>query len=182
VHDQAVAMYESAEQRDAQVDELAQATPSELREQHLAATTAFADAVEAMREEHWSGYIARLPGGPWWPAVSVVPTRRREVEIHHADLGTSYTRADWPDDFVAELLDVVAVDQAGAGPALLRATDLGRDWPLGGEGGPTVSGRGADLGWWLTGRSAGDGLTSDSGTLPRLGPWRRAASPPVDQN
>ncbi len=62
VHDQPVAMYESDEQRDAQIEELAEAEPSELREQHLAATTAFADAVEALQDEHWSGHIDRLPG------------------------------------------------------------------------------------------------------------------------
>ena len=115
VHGRPVAMYESDEQRAAQIDELAQVEPSELREQYLAATTTFADAVESMHDEHWQGHFDRLPGGPSWPMVSVVPTRRREVEVHHADLATSYTRADWPDDFVAELLDVVVVDHADAG-------------------------------------------------------------------
>jgi maleylpyruvate isomerase len=176
VHDQAVAMYGSDEQRDAHIEELAQAEPSELREQLLAATTAFASAVEAMRDEHWSGHIDRLPGGPAWPAVSAVPMRRREVEVHHADLSLSYTRADWPDDFVAELLDAVVVDHAASGPFQIRATDLGRNWSVGGDGGPTVMGTGADLGWWLTGRGEGDGLSSDAGELPRLGPWRRAAA------
>jgi maleylpyruvate isomerase len=178
VHDQPVAMYESDAQRDAQIEDLAEAEPSELREQHFAATTAFADAVEALQDEHWSGHIDRLPGGPAWPAVAVVPTRRREVEVHHADLGTSYTRADWPRDFVAELLDTVVVDHAASGPFQLRATDLGRDWSVGGDGGPTVMGAGADLGWWLTGRGDGEGLSCDAGELPRLGPWRRAAAGP----
>ena len=109
--------------------------------------------------------------------MTIVATRRREVEIHHADLGASYTHHDWPDDFVAELLDVVSVDQADAGPFQLRATDLGRDWAVGGDGGPTVMGRGSDLGWWLTGRGPGDGLSCDAGSLPVLGPWRRATSP-----
>jgi maleylpyruvate isomerase len=176
VHDQQVAMYESDEQRDAQIAELAGAEPSELRERHLAATTAFADAVEAMQDEHWSGHVDRLPGGPAWPAVAVVPTRRREVEVHLADLGTSYTRADWPRDFVDELLNAVVVDHAASGPFQLRATDLGRDWSVGGDGGPTVMGAGADLGWWLTGRGEGEGLSCDAGQLPTLGPWRRAAA------
>ncbi len=176
VHDQPVAMYESDEQRASEIEELAQVEPSELRERHLAATTAFDEAVEAMREEHWGGHIDRLPGVPGWPAVSVVPMRRRELEIHHADLGTSYTRADWPEDFVAELLDTVVVDHTDSGPFQVRATDLGRDWWVGGEGGPVVMGAGADLGWWLTGRGEGDGLSCDAGELPRLGPWRRATA------
>ena len=178
VHDRPAAMYESDEQRAADIEELAAAEPSELREQHLAATTAFADAVETMNDEHWSGHIDRLPGGPSWPAVSIVPTRRRELEVHHADLGTSYTRADWPDDFAAELLDTVVVDHAASGPFQIRATDLGRDWSVGGDGGPTVMGTSADLGWWLTGRGEGAGLSCDAGELPALAPWRRAAAGP----
>jgi len=174
-----VSMYESDEQRDTEIIELAQAEPSELRERHLAATTAFADAVGRLGEDHWSGRIDRLPSGPAWPMVTVVPTRRRELELHHADLGASYTPADFPEDFVVELLDTVTVDQAGSGPFLVRATDLGRDWSVGGDGGPTVMGAGAGLGWWLTGRGAGQGLSCDADELPPLGPWRRAAGKTV---
>jgi maleylpyruvate isomerase len=172
---QPVAMYESDQQRDSEINEYADAGPDELREGLLAATTAFSDAVAAVEPERWDGSFNRLPGGPTWPAATIVPTRRREVEIHHVDLGAPYDRHEWPDDFVAELLDVVSVDQAAGGPFRMRATDLGRDWAVGGDGGPTVAGRGADLGWWLTGRSDGDGLTSDSGGLPAIGPWRRAS-------
>jgi maleylpyruvate isomerase len=179
VHGKAEPMYESDQQRDGDIDELAQADPSDLRERHLAATTEFADAVELMDEAHWDGWLDRLPGGPAWPAVVVVPTRRRELEIHHVDLGASYTRADWPEDFLVELLNAVTVDHGESGPFRVRATDLGRDWAVGGEGGPTVMGSGADVGWWLTGRGTGEGLATDSGALPQLGPWRRAASTPV---
>jgi maleylpyruvate isomerase len=172
---QAVAMYESDEQRDSEINDFAAAAPDELREGLLTATTAFSDAVAAVEAERWEGSFNRLPGGPAWPAATIVPTRRRELEIHHVDLGAPYTRHEWPDDFVAELLDVVSVDQAPGGPFQLRATDLGRDWSVGGQGGATVAGLGADLGWWLTGRSNGDGLTCDSGALPAIGPWRRAS-------
>jgi maleylpyruvate isomerase len=176
VHDNPVAMYESDGQRDGDIEELAGAEPSELRERHLTGTTQFADAVALMDESHWSGRIDRLPGGPSWPMVTVVPTRRRELEIHHVDLGTSYTRADWPEDFLVELLDAVTLDQASAGPFQVRATDLGGDWSVGGGGGPTVLGTGADLGWWLTGRGHGDGLSCEADVLPALGPWRRASA------
>jgi maleylpyruvate isomerase len=174
-----VAMYESDEQRDADIEELAAADSAELREALLAATTAFSDAVGLVEQDRWDGSFNRTPGGPAWPAVEIVPTRRRELEIHHVDLGASYTRHEWPDDFVHELLDVVSVDQGVAGPFRIRATDLGRDWTVGGDGGPTVVGSGADLGWWLTGRSTGEGLTSDADGLPVLGPWRRASGRPV---
>ena len=179
VHGHPVAMYESDEQRDVDIAELARADPAALRERHLSAVTEFDDAVGRIHDEHWSDRIERLPGGPAWPMVTVVPTRRREVELHHADLGTSYTPGEFPDDFVVELLDVVTVDQAGSGPFLVRATDLDREWWVGGEGGPTVTGAGADLGWWLAGRGDGDGLSCDAEKLPRLGPWRRATGTTV---
>jgi maleylpyruvate isomerase len=168
------AMYESDEQRSTDIDELAEADPADLRDRLFAATTLFTDAVELVPEDRWVGAFTRIPGGPTWPAATLVATRRRELEIHHADLGAAYTHHDWPDDFVAELLDVVSVDQASSGPFLVRATDLGREWSVGGEDGPVVSGRGADLGWWLTGRGPGDGISCESGELPHLGPWRRA--------
>lgn len=174
-----VAMYESDEQREAEINGFSAGQSADLRDGLLAATTAFSDAVGAMDDEAWGGSFTRLPSGPSWPAASIVATRRREVEIHHVDLGAAYTHRDWPDDFVAELLDVVSADRASAGPFGLRATDLGREWTVGGEGGTTVAGLGADLGLWLTGRSTGEQLSAGSGTLPGLGPWRRASGPAV---
>ncbi len=179
---QSVAMYRSDEQRDDDIAELVEAGPAELRERLLAATTAFGEAVEAMGPARWQGTFSRVPGGPLWPASSVVTTRRRELEVHHTDLGAAYTREDWPADFVVELLDTVCEDRAGSGPFRARATDLGREWLVTGDAdgsGPVVMGSGADLGWWLTGRGAGEGLSCDSGALPVLGPWRRAHLPPA---
>jgi maleylpyruvate isomerase len=176
-HGNPVPMYHSDEQRNADIEELSRAEPSVLRERHLIATTRFSHAVSLLDAHHWSGHIDRLPGGPAWPMMTVIPTRRRELEIHHVDLGTSYTHHDWPRDFVFELLDAVTVDQAPSGRFQVRATDLGRSWAVGGSGGPTVTGTGADLGWWLTGRGAGEDLLSDAGDLPALGPWVRAAAP-----
>ena len=40
-----------------------------------------------------------------------------------------------------------------------------------------VTGTAADLGWWLTGRGDADGLTSDSGALPRIDVYRRFTDP-----
>jgi len=178
-HERPVPMYASDEQRDADIEELAGAQAADLRDRALGATTLFQEAVELLPDELWSGSIDRLPGGPAWPVATVVATRRRELEIHHVDLGAAYTHRQWPHDFVAELLDVVAVDHGSAGPFTVRANDLGRSWEVGGTGGTTVSGSGADLGWWLTGRGSGEGLATDQGSLPRLGPWRRASATAV---
>ena len=43
-------MYESDEQRDSEIDELAAADPADLRDRLLAATTEFSDAVAAVDE------------------------------------------------------------------------------------------------------------------------------------
>ena len=104
--------------------------------------------------------------------------RHREVEIHHADLDAGYAHADWPAPFVGDLLDVVARDQSGSGPFTAVATDLGRTWSVGEGDGPEVRGTGSALGWWLVGRGAGEGVTSDTGTLPELAPWRRSPRRP----
>ena len=176
LREEPVAMYESDERRDADIEELAGAGQADLLDRLLAATTRFADAVEAMDDEAWQGTFSRTPGTDPVPVATVPSMRRRELEVHHADLGVVYTRGDWPRDFLVELLDVVTVDHAASGPFTVRADDLDRSWAVGGGDGPTVAGPGADLGWWLTGRGDGDGLSCEAGDLPRLGPWRRASA------
>ncbi|MBZ5740001.1 maleylpyruvate isomerase family mycothiol-dependent enzyme [Nocardioides mangrovi] len=160
-------MYASEERRDGDIDELAAASPSALRTRLLAACTDLAEAWAALPADQQATTIDRIPGGRIFAAGAVPLMRVREVEIHHADLDAGYSRADWPADFAALLLDALAQQDDGT-PFTARATDLERSWTWG-SGGPTVSGTAADLGWWLTGRGAGDGLTSDSGALPRIG-------------
>jgi maleylpyruvate isomerase len=111
-----------------------------------------------------------VPGGRTFTAGDVPSMRVREVEIHHADLAAGYDCRSWSPEFVALLLDAMLVRDGVSEPFAAQATDLGRTWTYG-EGGPTVTGTGGELGWWLTGRGSGEGLTSDSGTLPRIGAW-----------
>jgi maleylpyruvate isomerase len=170
-------MYPSPERRDSDIADLAPADPATQRTRLLGATTEFAEAVAAVPEDGWGTEIERTPGGPTFKAGAVPGMRDREVEIHHADLGLAYTRADWPTSFSARLLEAMAKRER-ARPFVVRATDLDRQWRCGPDGtengtvdGPTVSGAAADLGWWLAGRGDGDGLTRDDGALPGIEAW-----------
>jgi len=170
-----VAIYPSNEARNAGIDELAATDPDEIRERLFAATQHLRTVMERLNAEQWEGTVNRLPEGPVWPAADLVETRQREVEIHHADLGLAYTHRNWPIDFAKTLLDSATAthDLSPDSPAFTaRATDVGRDWPVGAPE-PVVSGSASNLGWWLIGRGAGEGLSSEPGPLPVLGPWQR---------
>ncbi len=132
------------------------------------------DGVEELPEELYGSRIERTPGSERrFTAGRVSEMRLREVEIHHADLGLGYTRADWPVSFSARLLDAMVKRDDWAEPFTAAPVDLDRTWQCGdvAEGSPTISGTAADLAWWLTGRGDGDGLTSDDGDLPRIEEW-----------
>jgi len=164
-----VPMYASQEARDSDIARLGTAEPEAIRSRLLGAVTDFADAVAAVPTEAWDVSIDRTPGRRAFRARSVPSMRHREVEIHHADLGLGYTRADWPATFAVLLIESMAKREHEE-PLTVHATDLDRTWHFD-EGGPTVSGSAADLGWWLTGRGDGEGLTCDQGALPRIGAW-----------
>ena len=171
VEDERVPVYASQEARDDDIAHLGGSSASVIRDRLLGATTALADAIDAVPEDRWDAVIERVPGGRTFTAGDVPGMRLSEVEIHHADLGSAYSRSDWPPAYVTLLLDGEGRKRVSADVGFhAHATDLDRIWTFG-DGGPTVSGTGADLGWWLTGRGTGEGLSSDSGALPRIGTW-----------
>jgi len=163
-------MYRSQEARDGDIDELAGQPPASIRARLLGATTDLADAVAAVPEDRWDAVVERTPGSErTFPAGAVPWMRLREVEIHHADLAAGYVHTAWPLPFAVALVESLTDHSDAAGPFRMHATDADRTWQRG-TGGPTVSGTAADLGWWLTGRGDGAGLSCD-GTLPRIGAW-----------
>ena len=166
-----VPMYRSQEDRDGDIEELSVLQPSALRERFLASTTAIGHAVAELPDELYGVRIERTPGSERsFTAGRVGGMRLREVEIHHADLGLDYTFSDWTDEFAVLLLDSRAT--AHEGPSFTaHAADLGRSWTFGDVSGPTVTGPGATLAWWTTGRDPGVGLTSDDGVLPGMEAW-----------
>ena len=155
-------VYDSVEQRNADIEATAALEERELRELSFAACDRWKEAIEAVTD--WESLMERTPGGPPFSADECIDMRWREVEIHHADLGVGYTAADWPPAFTAYLLGYLAAD---------RTEDLTLRTPFRelrvGAGGTVVEGSETDLTWWLLGRGRGEGL---SGDVPTLGGWR----------
>lgn len=140
------------------------------------------DVVESCRrlEAAWgaAGEIAWESGtgdaliGPI-PVADLVWIRRREVEIHHADLGLAYGFDDWPDDFVDQEFDRLIVDlpdRLATGVVVrLHETDTGITWvvPQGGKHPTSVSAGRRRMLAWLFGRL-------DEPAWPKLEPgWVR---------
>jgi maleylpyruvate isomerase len=124
---------------------------------------------------------ASLPAAAWsaqvgWGHAGWYTLWRRltEVEIHHVDLGLGYSPADWPVAFASYSLEQYAGDFIAARfPAVvLRSSDapvVVRIGPQEDQPATTVTGPVRALLAWLTGRSAGDGLSAEpAGPLPVL--------------
>ncbi len=164
-----VPMYASDEARNTDIATLGSAEPEAIRSRLLGGSTDFVHAVVAVPDEAWGVDVERTPGGRTFKAGAIPGMRHREVEIHHADLGLAYTHMDWPPRFAEGLIEAMAKRDRPS-PLTVHATDVDRAWHFG-EGGPVVSGPAAELGWWLTGRGDGAGLSSDQGALPRIEAW-----------
>lgn len=164
-------MYASQAARDSDIADLASVAPAELRERFLASIGLFGEALGAMGDDDWDGRFERTPDAGSDIALASVPLMRlREVQIHHADLDAGYTADDWPAGFRTVLLD--SLTRFPSPPLEARPTDVDRTWRYGeGSGGPVVTGTSAAIGWWLTGRGNGEGVTSDSGELPEVESW-----------
>ena len=122
--------------------------------------------------EQWQVEVRTRQGRPL-PAYRIPWMRLQELRIHHVDLAAGYTQADWPADFVAELLAEVAADlgtRPAAQPFEIEATDTGFVATLGtGDPDRKVAAPAASLVAWLLGRGADETLPAE---LPQLPVWR----------
>ena len=163
-----VPVYASNEARDADIEEVATLSPTRLRERLLSGSGLLAEALAHLTDDGWAEEVERVPGGMLFTVSSIPSRRRTEVEVHHADLGLSYTPADWPGDFCAAFIQVMSARlEEHEGGFTVVATDLGRTWEVAG-GGTEIRGTAGDLGWWLSGRGGEDRL---SGDVPEIGEW-----------
>ena len=166
-------MYPSKEQRDADIEAGSGRTARDLRVDSSASAGRFLQAINELDVRHEDAPVARMAGLPTFPAREVALQRRIEVEVHHADLDLEYTHREWPPD-LADLLVTRVQDDRADGPAMvLRSSDTDGLWKYGVQGqGPEITGRSADLAWWVLGRGDGAGLVSDADVIPDLGKWR----------
>lgn len=173
-----VAMYASDDARDQDIEQLAGEDAPELRERFLGSLQPFEAALSTVPEDAWAGDFPRVPDGLVFRRDRIPTMRHREVEIHHADLATDYTPADWPAPFAIALVRTLAADRSGHGPFTVTATDVDLSVTVGegqietDNGLLLVTGPVGALGWWLAGRGSGEGLSVGGGTLPELGVWR----------
>ncbi|ARF53828.1 maleylpyruvate isomerase family mycothiol-dependent enzyme [Streptomyces gilvosporeus] len=101
----------------------------------------FEEAVRSLPEAAWRTEVRMRTGELRTPA-SLVPTRLRELEVHHADLAVGYTFADVPSAAARWIIDdlVEALHRRDDLPALRFAAT---DTPLSHElapGGPLITG------------------------------------------
>lgn len=164
-------MYPSQEARDAAVEASAGRPAAQHLEDARKSAERFHRAARELPPDRWDAEVTRLPGGPPFPVRRVGPMRRIEVEVHHADLGTTYAAADWPQDFLDHLLARRRWELEADGVAVeLELTDR-RTSVVTSPGGPRVSGATADVVWWLLGRGSGARLACSEDRLPDLGRW-----------
>lgn len=170
-------MYDSDEQRAADIAGLATADPSDIRDRLLGATSTLADAIAAVPDDRWETRAERTPGGTSLRIAAIPGMRWRELEIHHVDLDAGYTTADWSTDFGEHLVDAM-VKRLATEPAFeIRPLDSDRSWVVGSGGAeaaypvPVVTGPVGDLGWWLTGRSVPETISCSQGELPTIEGW-----------
>jgi maleylpyruvate isomerase len=167
-------MYRSDEARIQDIEDLAGAEATVLRERFLAGTTMVADAVDRLPDEYWTETFERTPGGRVIRYAAIPGMRLREVEIHHVDLAAGFGPGGWSEAFSAHLIGAMVKRSPSDASFRVLATDLATTWVVGddpGESGTIVSGPAGDLAWWLTGRPPADSLTSSTGELPPVKAW-----------
>ncbi|MDX6744931.1 maleylpyruvate isomerase family mycothiol-dependent enzyme [Actinocorallia sp. A-T 12471] len=112
----------------------------------------FAALAEALPEDRWDARVEAL--GDWGhPAWYLLYRRWREVEVHHVDLGASYTFADWPESYLRwELTESLPGLRDAVPYSRIAATDPDVVVEFGGSG-PELRAPAVELLGWLSGRS-----------------------------
>jgi maleylpyruvate isomerase len=90
--------YASAQARDAGIERGAAMTAKDLMADLADSAMALRTIVKQLPDEAWQVRVRVLDSAPF-PAAGLLTRRLVEVELHHCDLGTRYSPADWPAAF-----------------------------------------------------------------------------------
>jgi maleylpyruvate isomerase len=165
-------MYASPEARNADIEAGSGRPADALRADLAESADRLAESLAAVPRDAFEVEM-RLGSGAQAFAWELPMLRRRELEIHRADLDWGYGPDDWPDDFTAGTLDMVAPGSLAARsvPVQWLADDTGRVWRVA-DTGPTLRGPRGQLLAWLVGRGTGPQLSLDPpGTVPESPAW-----------
>jgi len=90
--------YASAQARDADIERGAAMTAKELMADLADSAMALRTIVKQLPDQAWQVRVRVLDSAPF-PATGLLTQRLVEVELHHCDLRTRYSAADWPAAF-----------------------------------------------------------------------------------
>ncbi|GAA4355355.1 maleylpyruvate isomerase family mycothiol-dependent enzyme [Angustibacter luteus] len=166
-------MYESAAQRDADIEADADRSASD----HESDVEASAERLLALLADIPADRLdVQVPSGRG-PTITVATlpwVRLREVVYHHVDLDAGFTMADAPDLVLRGGLAECPARLADATPgATITAqfADSPDERLVIGDGSVAVAGPAHEVLGWLTGRSSGSGLDTGQDDLPALPSW-----------
>lgn len=177
-----VPQYPSRASRDAEIEAGAGRTVAEHRDDLERSSRRLIEAFRTFPDHAWTVTVRGLSGRSS-PAAGLVWWRLLEVEVHHVDLALDYRSEDWEPAFTLHLLHDLQTRFERAPRLRLRATDLDREFVVGGDGGSrgddeggdterAVLGDGHALAAWIIGRTDGATLTvRPPGALPELPSW-----------
>ena len=92
--------YASARAREADIERGAARRATDLMADLADSAMALRAVVRQLPDEAWQVRVRVLDSAPF-PAAGLLIRRLVEVELHHCDLGTSYSPADWPAAFAS---------------------------------------------------------------------------------
>lgn len=143
--------YPSPESRDEEIEAGSTGSAAALLKDVQASATRLRDQASTLPEASWDAPVRAMSGWPH-PAWYTLYRRWREVELHHADLGTghvpsaAYTRWELIESFGA------LTRLGGSTVSLVEVTDLDLSFKFDTDG-PALAGTGAAILGWLTGRA-----------------------------
>ncbi|KUG59285.1 hypothetical protein AVL62_06290 [Serinicoccus chungangensis] len=168
-------MYASPQARDADIEELAHAPASMLRERSREEAQALAEGMGRLGEEQWQVRV-RVRQGTVIAADTLPWLRAREVFLHALDLGAGAHDQDLPEVFAHALLRDVTRQRSrveGHPSLVLREEGGEAGWEVGRPGpeAPRVVGDVRALAAWVSGRPVTLPVAATGGRLPQLPAW-----------